>query len=65
LKEFIAAYGQERPGIAVTLTGGDAPRFVSALKSGIFALPFLTLEGLYAILIHNRTLHDSSVNAVR
>ncbi len=63
LKEFIESYGQERPGIAVTLTGGDAPRFVSALKSGIFALPFLTLEGLYAILIHNRTLHDSSAHA--
>lgn len=65
LKEFIASYVQERPGIAVTLTGGDAPRFVSALKSGIFALPFLTLEGLYAILIYNRALHSSSANAVR
>ncbi|MCB0764046.1 MAG: type III pantothenate kinase [Flavobacteriales bacterium] len=54
LKEYIRAYGHERPAMAVTLTGGDAPRFIGALKSGIFAHPLLTLEGLHAILVHNR-----------
>ncbi len=54
LHGFIAAYGYERPGMAVVLTGGDAPRFMGALKSGIFAHPLLTLEGLYAILVHHR-----------
>lgn len=54
LHGFAHALGHERPGMAVVLTGGDAPRFMSALKSGIFALPLLTLEGLYAILVHHR-----------
>ncbi len=41
---------------AVVLTGGDALRFSSALKSGIFALPLLTLEGLYALYQYHHTL---------
>lgn len=38
------------PDLAVVLTGGDAPRFARALKSGIFADPLLTLRGLHALL---------------
>lgn len=53
LRGFITAFGHERPEMAVVLTGGDAPRFTTHLKSGIFAHPLLTLEGLYAILVHN------------
>ncbi len=48
------AYEHERP--AVVITGGDALRFVRALKSGIFADPLLTLRGLHAILQHHSPL---------
>lgn len=41
------------PGLAVVLTGGDAPVFLPALKSGIFADPLLTLRGLHALLQHH------------
>lgn len=58
MRGFIAAY--QRPGMAVILTGGDAVRFSRALKSGIFAHPFLTLEGLHAILVHHRVQHGTS-----
>lgn len=44
------------PGLAVVLTGGDAPRFAFALKSGIFAHPLLTLDGLHALLLHKLAL---------
>ena len=43
----------QHPGLAVVLTGGDAPLFLSALKSGIFADPLLTLRGLHALLQHH------------
>ena len=46
----IAFFRQRHPGLAVVITGGDAPRFVGALKSGIFAHPTLTLIGLHALL---------------
>lgn len=44
---------QQAPDLGVVLTGGAALPFVHALKSGIFADPFLTLRGLYAIHLHN------------
>lgn len=50
LEGMIDAFRQQHPGLAVVLTGGDAPRFAKALKSGIFAHPSLTLIGLYALL---------------
>lgn len=60
MREFIQRYGHERAGMAVILTGGDAPRFVNALENGIFATPFLTLEGYHALLQHHRTLHGGT-----
>ena len=50
LQGYIAFFRQQRPGLAVVLTGGDALRYVRALKSGIFAHPTLTLIGLHALL---------------
>lgn len=49
---MVHAFGEYHPGMAVILTGGDAPRFAAALKFGIFADPSLTLRGLHAILLH-------------
>lgn len=56
LQVFVESLGYQRPQMAVVLTGGDGMRFARALKSGIFALPLLTLQGLHAILEHHRTL---------
>ncbi|MBK8582125.1 MAG: type III pantothenate kinase [Flavobacteriales bacterium] len=53
MRAIIAELGQQQPGMAVVLTGGDAPRFAKAMKSGIFAHPSLTLIGLHAILHHH------------
>lgn len=50
LRGFIGEFRQQHPGLAVVLTGGDAPRFARAMKSGIFAHPSLTLLGLHALL---------------
>lgn len=47
---YMALFKQQYRGLAVVITGGDAPRFVRALKSGIFAHPTLTLIGLHALL---------------
>jgi type III pantothenate kinase len=63
MRGFIAAY--QRADMAVILTGGDALRFSRALKSGIFAHPFLTLEGLHAILVHHRVLHGPPADGDR
>lgn len=52
MEGYIGRLAHQYPGIAVVLTGGDGLRFARALKSGIFAHPFLTLEGLHAILLH-------------
>ncbi len=57
LQGMIGMYGHQRPEMAVILTGGDALRSARALKSGIFAHPYLTLDGLYAIFLHNCALH--------
>lgn len=53
VKQFMRAYAHEGAEPTVVLTGGDGLRFARALKSGIFAHPFLTLEGLRLILLHN------------
>jgi len=63
MHEFIRRYGYESTAMAVVLTGGDGPRFVNALENGIFAIPFLTLEGYYALLQHHRTLHGGILAA--
>jgi len=60
LQGFIQRYRTDRPHLAVLLTGGDALRFSRALESGIFALPFLTLEGYHALLIHHLSLHGGA-----
>ncbi len=49
LRGTIDRFGQQHHGLAVVLTGGDAPRFSRALENGIFAHPFLTLLGLHAL----------------
>jgi type III pantothenate kinase len=64
LQGFIARLRHEFPDAAVVLTGGDAVWFTRALKSGIFAHPSLTLEGLYAILDHQRGLSTDGSTAV-
>ncbi|MBK7102167.1 MAG: type III pantothenate kinase [Flavobacteriales bacterium] len=56
MEGFIRRLGKERPGMVVVITGGDAVRFVRGLESGIFALPYLTLEGYHALLQHHRAL---------
>lgn len=53
LQGFIRHAAYHAAGCAVVLTGGDAPVFARACKSGIFAHPFLTLEGLRLILLHH------------
>jgi type III pantothenate kinase len=62
---FIASLGYQRPRMAVVLTGGDGLRFARAVKSGIFAHPLLTLQGLHAIHLHNRALDHSNVAAAQ
>lgn len=42
---------------AVVFTGGDGLRLARAMKSGIFAHPFLTLEGYRRILLHQHPGH--------
>ena len=59
---MIEQYGHQYPGLAVILTGGDALRFTRALKSGIFAHPYLTLAGLHALLVHDPDLHTAGVH---
>lgn len=56
LERAIAAARAEHPGLAVVLTGGDALAPARALKSGIFAHPSLTLEGLLRIYRHRAGL---------
>lgn len=50
----IAEIRQQHPDLAVVLTGGDALRFARGLECGIFAHPFLTLFGLYALSLYDR-----------
>lgn len=52
LQHFLANARHEAPDAAVVLTGGDALMFARACKTGIFAHPFLTLEGLRILHQH-------------
>ncbi|MCC6399234.1 MAG: type III pantothenate kinase [Flavobacteriales bacterium] len=54
LAGMIGELGQQHTGLAVVLTGGAAPAFAAALKSGNFADPLLTLRGLHVLLAHHR-----------
>jgi type III pantothenate kinase len=59
LEHFIAAARALHPDAGVVLTGGDALPHARALKSGIFAHPFLTLEGLRIIFHHGLGLEHA------
>ncbi|QIX61525.1 type III pantothenate kinase [Hymenobacter sp. BT18] len=50
---LMAEYRARYSGLAVVLTGGDAPFFEPRLKGRIFVLPELVLLGLHRILVHN------------
>ncbi|HLO92495.1 MAG: type III pantothenate kinase [Chloroflexota bacterium] len=52
IEGFINAYKQKYPDLITILTGGDAIYFDKILKSNIFALPNLVLNGLKLILQH-------------
>lgn len=54
LSGMIGELRHQHPGLAVVLTGGAAPDYAAALKSGIFADPLLTLRGLHVLLAHHR-----------
>jgi type III pantothenate kinase len=56
LRGFIDQLAYRSPDLTVLLTGGDGVWAARALKYGIFAVPFLTLEGLHAILHHQLEL---------
>ncbi len=56
LAGMIAELTRQHTDLAVVLTGGAAPAYAAALKSGIFADPLLTLRGLHALLAHHRHL---------
>lgn len=49
LSAAMGHYMSRFPDLVTVLTGGDSERFVSGLKSPIFADPFLVLRGLYEI----------------
>jgi type III pantothenate kinase len=53
MKEMIARYRKEYPGIKVVLSGGDLNYFVNRLKISIFALPNSVIYGLQQILAFN------------
>jgi type III pantothenate kinase len=53
LRAMIEGFVSGTPDAAVVITGGDGLWAFRALKSGIFAVPWLTLEGLHAILGHS------------
>ncbi|MFZ1688568.1 MAG: type III pantothenate kinase [Flavobacteriales bacterium] len=57
---YMGGCRQQWPNMAVVLTGGDAPLFVAALGTRIFADPLLTLRGLHALLEHQ---HTSGIDA--
>jgi type III pantothenate kinase len=51
---MIEQYCSTNPELNVILTGGHRPFFEKHLKSPIFAVPFLTHEGLHEILLLNQ-----------
>lgn len=50
---FISAYTEKYPTLTTVITGGDAIYFDKKLKSHIFAIPNLVLNGLNLILRYN------------
>jgi type III pantothenate kinase len=52
---MINEYSSRYPDLIVLITGGDSGYLVNNLKSHIFALPNLILEGLNKILDFNET----------
>jgi type III pantothenate kinase len=63
LEHFMASARALYPGAGVVLTGGDALPHARALKSGIFAHPFLTLEGLRIILHHGLGIEHAGIRS--
>jgi type III pantothenate kinase len=53
IEGMMKAYEAQFPEFNAILTGGDAPFFVSKIKSKIFADPDLLLKGLNLILNYN------------
>lgn len=53
MEGFISEYQKKYPGLITLLTGGDAIYFDKMLKSNIFALPNLVIDGLKLILQYN------------
>ena len=62
LVTVISEIRQQHPGLAVVLTGGDALRFARALENGIFAHPFLTLIGLYALSLFDHPAAGADIS---
>lgn len=60
LQGFITLFRRQYAGLAVVLTGGDAPRAARALKCNIFAHPALTLIGLHALAHHETDLRPDA-----
>lgn len=50
IEGMISKISKQFPAVKVLLSGGDAQFFVNKIKYPIFAVPFLTLEGLKTIL---------------
>ena len=55
VKWTISQYQKQYPDIKIILTGGDSIFFERQLKSSIFAVPNLVLQGLNLILNYNAT----------
>ena len=53
IKGITGRYRKDHPGLKVILTGGDQEFLYNHLKSDIFAVPELVLQGLTKILDHN------------
>lgn len=54
IKGMIESYRKKDKGLAIIMTGGDAPLFDKRLKTRIFTDPYLILKGLNAILEYNK-----------
>jgi type III pantothenate kinase len=53
VNDIILQYKKNNKGLKVILTGGDLAFFENTIKSRIFAVPHLVLQGLNLILNHN------------
>lgn len=58
---YINSLKNKYNGLAVILTGGDAPRLTGKLKNTIFVEPNLVLNGLNCILSHNELVTGSGI----